>query len=579
MTAKVVSVGAIRRAAWPWTPPLLKGAGPAPWVGANIIAAALYFALGAVVNTYFAAYGVFPSPIWLPASVAVVAAMIGGLRMLPGIFLGSFLANAILYAAPLDTVTLISFTNALGPVLAVLLMQRLRPEHGLFTSVPGLLAFVLCATFIHPAITAAGGAAALAIGQPFDLTEFYGRLVTWWLTDAGGTLYLAPAAILWLGLEREFQDPMRTQSRAVVRRDIIVWAFIAVFCVVLFLTPPFRGDAIRTVFPFLLVVPLSWIALEMSLRSAYTLVSLVSIFATAGTVAGYGPFQEQELANPLLLVGTLVVVLATNVLTLVALVSERERAQHANNAKLMFLANMSHELRTPLNAIIGFSSMIKSELVGPIPNKEYMEYAALINSSGEHLLELINELMEISRIETGRVRLNEEQVPLARTIEQTIKLVGLDASEKSITLRADLACGDVTIAADSKAVRQILLNLLANAIKFTPENGEVSLEAERVDSGDLIIRVADTGIGIPPNELESVFKPFERAGRGSAHKIEGVGLGLSITRGLVTLHGGSIELASAVGEGTVVTIVFPAERVIGFGAKTESADNPADPLH
>ena len=280
-----------------------------------------------------------------------------------------------------------------------------------------------------------------------------------------------------------------------------------------------------------------------------------------------------------MLVGTLVVVLATNVLTIVALVSERQRAQEANNAKLMFLANMSHELRTPLNAIIGFASMIKSEIIGPISNKEYMEYAALIHSSGEHLLALVNDLMEMSRIESGRVTLKEEHVPLARTIEQAIKLVGLQASDKSITLRADVACGNVTIRADAKALRQIFLNLLANAIKYTPAGGEVSLMAARIEGGDLLLRVADTGIGIPPDALEDVFKPFERVRADTARQIEGAGLGLSITRGLVALHGGTITLESAVGKGTVVTVILPANRVVAIGTDGNVIATPINPLH
>ena len=565
MPVNVIVAGAKQRPSQPWTPPVLAEAGAVPWIGANVVVIALYFALGSVVNWFFAAYGLFPAPIWLPASVAIVAAMVGGVRLLPGIFLGSFLANAILFAPPLHVTALISATNALGPVISILVLRRLRPEGGLFTSVAGLMAFVICTTFLAPAISAAGGATAMAIGHPFDPGKFYATWVTWWLTDSGGTLYLAPAAILWLGLEQEPDTGVGVADRAINRRNMAVWGFVALVSLVLFLTPSLRGYDIRPAFPFLLVVPLSWIALRMSLRSAYTLVSLVSVLATAGTVAGFGPFQHQTLANPLLLVGTLVVVLATNVLTIVALVSERQQAQDANNAKLMFLANMSHELRTPLNAILGFSSMIKSEIMGPIANKGYTEYAALIHSSGEHLLALINDLLEMSRIEAGRVTLHEEHVTLATMIEQAIKLVGLQARTKSITLRADVMCGDVTIKADAKALRQIFLNLLANAIKFTPEGGEVSMTATWGGGGDLVIRVSDTGIGIPADALEHVFKPFERARRDTAPQTEGAGLGLSITRGLVVLHGGTIALQSAIDQGTVVTVTLPAGRVIASG--------------
>jgi signal transduction histidine kinase len=576
-----VVTGAAARLPSPWTPPPLAEAGIMPWLAANLVAAALYFALGSIVNWFFSAYGLFPAPIWLPASVAVVAAMVGEWRMLPGIFLGSFLTNGILFAPPLYVTALISATNALGPVIGITVLRWWRPEGGVFTSVGGLMAFVLCTTFLHPAITAAGGATAMAIWHSPDPAAFYATFVTWWLTDSGGTLYLAPAAILWLSLEKEPNNDLNGDGvvRPSNRSDAAVWAFVAVFSVVLFLAPPFRGDSLRTVFPFLLVVPISWIALRMSLRDAYTLVSLVAILATAATVAGFGPFHNQTMANPLLLVGTLVVVLATDVLTIVALVSERQQAQEANNAKLMFLANMSHELRTALNAIIGFSSMIKGELVGPVGNKEYAEYAGLIHSSGEHLLALINDLLEMSRIEAGRVVLNEEHIALAKTIEQAIKLIGLQAAAKSVALRADVACGNVTINADAKAMRQILLNLLANAIKFTPEGGEVNLTAAWGGGGDLLILVSDTGIGIPPEAIEHVFKPFERAPRGAAKKAEGVGLGLSITRGLVALHGGTVTLQSVVGQGTVVTVTIPGNRVVAFGQDFVDISTPISPLH
>ncbi len=397
-----------------WTPPWLAGGSAARWLAANAAVTILYFALGAVVSGFFSAYGMFPAPIWLPASVAIVAAMIGDVRLFPGIFVGSFLVNSILFTPAWYVTTIISTTNAAGPVLGALALRRLRPADGLFTTFAGIIAFLFCTIFLAPAISAAGGALALAVGQPLDLAQSYSIWVNWWLTDSGGTLYLAPALILWLGLEHESEAMTAGIKPGFDRRDLAVWAWIAVFSLVLFLTPPLRGTDIRSAFPFLLVVPLSWIALRMSLRSAYTLVSLVAIVATAGTVAGVGPFQNHSLANPLLLVGTLVVLLAANVLTIVALVSERHQAQNANRVKSMFLANTSHELETPLNAIIGFSSMMHGEMANPLSNEEYTKYARLIQSSGEHLLALINDLLAMSKIEAGRFDLNEEPVALAR---------------------------------------------------------------------------------------------------------------------------------------------------------------------
>ena len=533
------------------------------WIGGNLAATALYFLLGLIVSRFFAAYGLFPAPIWLPAGIATVAAMAGGAGMLPGIFLGSFLTNDLLFAPPLYVTTIISATNALGPVSGAVLLQRLRPKSGLFTSFPGVIAFLVCTTFLSPAISATGGAVAMALGQPPDPALFYSTWVNWWLTDSGGTLYLAPALVLWLRMEKESSARLSTVQSGFSRRDLSVWAWIAVVSLVLFLTPPLRGSYIRSAFPFLLVVPLSWIALRMSLRSAYTLVSLVAIVATAGTVAGYGPFQNHALANPLQLVGTLVVLLAMNVLTIVALVSERQEAENANKVKSMFLAKTSHELRTPLNAIIGFSSLLDQEVRRPLPGQEkYAEYARLIQSSGEHLLALIEDLLEMSKIEAGHIDLHDEHISLSAAIEDAAALIGVRAQAKSVSVNAVMGRDDLVVEADAKALRQILLNLLSNAVKYTPEGGKVDVTAALGDSGEAILRVADTGIGIPADALERVFTPFERAQREATSEIEGTGLGLSITLSLVKLHGGTVALDSTVGKGTVVTVTLPAHRVV-----------------
>jgi signal transduction histidine kinase len=541
-----------------WIPAPLARGGISRWTGLNLIAIVCYFALGLIVNLFFAAYGVFPAPIWLPAGVAMVAAMIGGLRVLPGLFLGSLLTNMILFDAPWGEATIISTTNALGPVLGALLLRRLRPANGLFTSFVGVIAFLVCTTFLSPAISATGGAVGILVGHPFVFDAFYGTWVNWWLTDSGGTLYLAPCLVLWLGLEREGDDHIAPAQRGFQRRDLVVWAWVAAVSLVLFLTPPLRGTYIRSAFPFLLVVPLSWIALRMSLRSAYTLVTLVSIAATAGTVAGVGPFQNHGLANPLQLVGVLVVLLAMNVLTIVALVSERHGAQNANRVKAMFLANTSHELRTPLNAIIGFSHLI-ADLPGS--NDTIASYARTINTSGEHLLALINDLLEMSKIEAGRFELRDEPIVLAEALAEAASLLDMPARTKTIKLAIDPAIPDAILTADAKAIRQILINLLSNAIKFTPDGGRVGLGAGLNERGELLIRVSDTGIGIPPEAQARLFQPFERSHDPNVRKLEGTGLGLSITRGLVTLLGGTITLDSAVGLGTTALVSLPASRV------------------
>jgi signal transduction histidine kinase len=316
-----------------------------------------------------------------------------------------------------------------------------------------------------------------------------------------------------------------------------VWTAIAAASVVLFLAPPLRGSDIRAVFPFLLVVPISWVALRMSLRAAYTLVSLVAIVATVGTVAGYGPFQNQALANPLQLVGTLVVLLAMSVLTIVALVSERQEAETANKIKSMFLAKASHELRTLLNAIFGFSSLLDVQASAPLVDEsKRRDYTCLIQSSGRHLLAMIDDLLEMSKIEAGRIELRDERLSLNATIEDAVALIEIQARAKPVAVAVN-APRAITLEADPKALRQILLNLLSNAVKFTPSGGRVTVTSSLGEAGEAVILVSDTGIGMPAEALDRAFAPFDRIRRDAARGIEGTGLGLSITRGLVRLHG------------------------------------------
>ena len=529
------------------------------WPVVNVLVAAAYFGLGWMVGKFFAAYGLFPAPIWLPTAIAMVAAIAGEWRVFPGIFVGSFAANAVLFAPPVHITTIISLTNALGPVAGALALRWRRPVGGVLTTFAGAVWFLCCTTLFSPAISATGGTIALAIGQPFAWEHVYSTWVAWWLCDGGGTLYLAPALLLWLGLEKG-EDALDTRPvSGFDKQYLLIWAAIAVISVVLFLSPPLHGSHIRQAFPFLLVVPLAWVALRMSLRWAYTLVSLVAVTAAAGTVAGFGPFQDPSLANPLQMVGLLVLVLAMNVLTIEALFSELNQAQRENRVKSMFLANTSHELRTPLNAILGFASMIDGKTTGPLAQERYGEYARIIHTAGEHLLGVINGLLDLSKIEAGQIALEEEDHPVADLIEEARSLVAGQADKKSIALHAGVVSPAIVLRADSKTMRQVLLNLLTNAIKFTPPEGRVALSAALGEGGTLVIRVSDTGIGIPAAVLHRLFVPFERLHRATG--IEGSGLGLCITRGLVGLHGGTIAVDSREGEGTTFIVTLPADRV------------------
>lgn len=240
----------------------------------------------------------------------------------------------------------------------------------------------------------------------------------------------------------------------------------------------------------------------------------------------------------------------------------RRRAEEASLAKSRFLATMSHELRTPLNAILGFSEVMKGELFGAHSVPAYREYSNDIHSSGQHLLALINEILDLSRIEAGRNELKEESILLAGIVEDCNHLLTLRAKKRDIAISYVAAPDLPRLWADERAVRQVVLNLLTNAIKFTPQGGSVTIKIGWTQTGGQYFSVRDTGPGIPESEIPIVMSSFGRSSLSQKNAEEGSGLGLPIVKALVEQHGGAFTLRSKVREGTEVIVVFPPERVM-----------------
>lgn len=245
---------------------------------------------------------------------------------------------------------------------------------------------------------------------------------------------------------------------------------------------------------------------------------------------------------------------------LAAMDAARREAERSNRAKSQFLAQMSHELRTPLNAVLGFSELLLSETFGPLGNPRYLEYAADIRDSGSHLLSLINDILDLSRIETGQMVLAEEAVDVGAAVAQALRMIAPRAAQAGVRLSGDVPDDLPYLMGDQRAMLQMLLNLLGNAVKFTPENGEAMVSAMLLPDGGVGLMVADTGSGIPESELDRILKPFERADTPDVRRTEGTGLGLPIVKRLAERHGGRLELTSEAEVGTTAILIFPARR-------------------
>ncbi|MFN4087492.1 MAG: sensor histidine kinase [Alphaproteobacteria bacterium] len=237
-------------------------------------------------------------------------------------------------------------------------------------------------------------------------------------------------------------------------------------------------------------------------------------------------------------------------------------AQAANRAKTEFLANMSHELRSPLNAVIGFSQVMIDQLFGPLGTQKYDTYVRDIHASGNHLLSVINDILDLAKIEAGKVELDDNEIDVRDVCDFSMSMIRERAEKRGIRTLADFPNDVPEIVGDEQKLRQMLINLLSNAVKFTLDGGEVRLVGRLLPDGRYALCVRDTGIGIKKEDLPRVLQPFTQVDGGLNRKFEGTGLGLAITKSFMELHGGTLVIESEPGVGTSASLLFPAERIV-----------------
>jgi PAS domain S-box-containing protein len=244
-----------------------------------------------------------------------------------------------------------------------------------------------------------------------------------------------------------------------------------------------------------------------------------------------------------------------------ALCEAKAQAEAANRAKSAFISVMSHELRTPLNAVIGFADLMLNEVPGPLIDERHRSYVSNIHDSGIHLLKIINDMLDLSKAEAGKLVLNEEVFDVAASVRRAVRFIKPQSDKAGVSITADLPANFLLLQGDENKVDQVLLNLLSNAVKFTPRGGQISVTTRSGVQSGLSITVSDDGLGIAPDDVNRVFEPFAQIDSSLSRQQEGTGLGLPIVKAMIELHQGTVELNSTLGQGTDVTITFPPTRL------------------
>jgi signal transduction histidine kinase len=477
----------------------------------------------------------------------------------PGVAIGAFVAN-LLTDAPVLVAAGIAVGNSLEALLGTFGLRRIAGFRPPLDRLQDALGLIILAAGLSTLVSATIGVSSLYLGGIVPLARFGVTWRAWWVGDAIGALLVAPVLLVWAT-----SRPARLQQKTLLEASAI-GAAVAITSVVTFASPPQR-DGVPFGHAYVLFPPLIWAAVRFGQRGAVSAAFVASVIAVWGTVKGYGPFVQPTLHESLFEVQTFMGIVAATFLVFGASVSERRRAAEelraardiaasANRAKAEFLAVMSHELRTPLNAISGYVDMLTLGIKGSLTN-EQREAMTRIQRNQQHLTTLIDDVLSFAKIEEGRLALTLQSVQVRAVLDDVIPVIEPELRKKDLALACDACDSSLRVRADPEKLRQILTNLLENAVKFTDDAGRITVGAVR-DRDTIRVSVRDTGIGIPADQLTRVFEPFFQVSGGMTRRYPGVGLGLAIARDLARAMDGDVSIESRVGEGSTATLMLPA---------------------
>jgi signal transduction histidine kinase/ActR/RegA family two-component response regulator len=484
------------------------------------------------------------SPVWPPAGIALAVLLVLGYRVWPAIFIGAFLVNATT-AGNILTSLGIATGNTLEALCGACLVNRFAGGTRVFDRAQDVFKFALAAmvsTLISPTI----GLTSLELGD-FASWANYGPIwLTWWLGDAAGVLVVAPFILLW-----SISSPQRWTRREAVEVGILLLLLVCLGEIV------FGGwssiSAKNYPISFICGPVVLWTAFRFSQRETATGIFILSAIAIWGTLQGSGPFIMQTENQSLLTLQAWTAVLTITAMALAAAMAERRRAEiaieqqktaveAANRTKDNFLAMLSHELRTPLTPVITALDALEMDLA---QSEESKAALAMIRRNVELESQLIGDLLDLTRIAKDKLELNFDTIDAHEAVLNVIDICRAEADLKQLRIYSDLRAGAHHISADSAKFQQIVWNLLKNAIKFTAENGEITISSTNPAPQNITITVRDTGIGVEPDIIDRIFDPFEQGELTSRRRFGGLGLGLAISKSLAKAHGGTLVARSA----------------------------------